>query len=376
MSPGSYISFALHLGFVGWLVFDGDFPRKPSEMSVADVSVVSSDLFDIMVNNSSPDISTEIPSAEAVSVTEDAVGPSAPEFDVVPVQVVQSLTQISSGDTLPLRRPEPVAPVQDVVILPPVELQAPMVEDSVQTTLETSLPPKPRPAQRIAPAAIDAPDMEMDIGAESREAAAPQEAPVEVAQEQEAQTREAAAPEIVTEAEKPSATPVVTANAPERSLRPRSRPAPRPVPASEPAATEPEAPEIDPVTAALSAALMASEITTRGAETAPALSAPKIADVIMSTVENCWSIGHLSTMALSTNVEVEMKLAIDRKPIESSIRMIGFEGGDKTSAETVFAAFKSGISKCGAKGFDLSKDDYETWRYLSFTIDLDKMRVR
>ena len=376
MSPGSYISFALHLGFVGWLVFDGDFPRKLSEMSVADVSVVSSDLFDIMVNNSSPDISTEIPSAEAVSVTEDAVGPSAPEFDVVPVQVVQSLTQISSGDTLPLRRPEPVAPVQDVVILPPVELQAPMVEDSVQTTLETSLPPKPRPAQRIAPAAIDAPDMEMDIGAESREAAAPQEAPVEVAQEQEAQTREAAAPEIVTEAEKPSATPVVTANAPERSLRPRSRPAPRPVPASEPAATEPEAPEIDPVTAALSAALMASEITTSGAETAPALSAPKIADVIMSTVENCWSIGHLSTMALSTNVEVEMKLAIDRKPIESSIRMIGFEGGDKTSAETVFAAFKSGISKCGAKGFNLSKDDYETWRYLSFTIDLDKMRVR
>jgi hypothetical protein len=251
-----------------------------------------------------------------------------------------------------------------------------MVEDSVQTTLETSLPPKPRPAQRIAPAAIDAPDIEMDIGAESREAAAPQEAPVEVAQEQEAQTREAAAPEIVTEAEKPSATPVVTANAPERSLRPRSRPAPRPVPASEPAATEPEAPEIDPVTAALSAALMASEITTSGAETAPALSAPKIADVIMSTVENCWSIGHLSTMALSTNVEVEMKLAIDRKPIESSIRMIGFEGGDKTSAETVFAAFKSGISKCGAKGFNLSKDDYETWRYLSFTIDLDKMRVR
>jgi hypothetical protein len=376
MSPGSYISFALHLGFVGWLVFDGDFPRKPSEMSVADVSVVSSDLFDIMVNNSSPDISTEIPSAEAVSVTEDAVGPSAPEFDVVPAQVVQSLTQISSGDTLPLRRPEPVAPVQDVVILPPVELQAPMVEDSVQTTLETSLPPKPRPAQRIAPAAIDAPDMEMDIGAESREAAAPQEAPVEVAQEQEAQTREAAAPEIVTEAEKPSATPVVTANAPERSLRPRSRPAPRPVPASEPAATEPEAPEIDPVTAALSAALMASEITTSGAETAPALSAPKIADVIMSTVENCWSIGHLSTMALSTNVEVEMKLAIDRKPIESSIRMIGFEGGDKTSAETVFAAFKSGISKCGAKGFNLSKDDYQTWRYLSFTINLDKMRVR
>ena len=68
MSPGSYISVALHLGFVGWLVFNCDFSRKPSEMSVADVSVVSSEVFDIMVNNISPDISTNIPSAEAVSV--------------------------------------------------------------------------------------------------------------------------------------------------------------------------------------------------------------------------------------------------------------------------------------------------------------------
>ena len=66
MSPGSYISFALHLGFVGWLVFNGDFSLKPSEMSVADVSVVSSEVFDIMVSNTSPDISTDILNAEAV----------------------------------------------------------------------------------------------------------------------------------------------------------------------------------------------------------------------------------------------------------------------------------------------------------------------
>ena len=79
--------------------------------------------------------------------------------------------------------------------------------------------------------------MEMDIGAESREAAAPQEAPAEVAQEQEAQAPEAAAPEIVTEAETPSAAPVVTANAPARSVRPRSRPAPRAAPAPEPPRT-------------------------------------------------------------------------------------------------------------------------------------------
>ena len=97
MSPGSYISFALHLGFVGWLVFNGDFSRKPSEMSVADVSVVSSEVFDIMVNNTSPDISTDIPSTEAVSVVEDAAGPSAPEVDAAPAQAGAKLGANFSG---------------------------------------------------------------------------------------------------------------------------------------------------------------------------------------------------------------------------------------------------------------------------------------
>lgn len=84
MSPGSYISFALHLGFVGWLVLNGDFSRKPSEMAVADVSVVSSEVFDVMINNISPEISAEIPSAEAIPVEEAAEGPSAPEVDAAP----------------------------------------------------------------------------------------------------------------------------------------------------------------------------------------------------------------------------------------------------------------------------------------------------
>ena len=376
MSPGSYISFALHLGFVGWLVFDGDFPRKPSEMSVADVSVVSSDLFDIMVNNSSPDISTEIPSAEAVSVTEDAVGPSAPEFDVVPAQVVQSLTQISSGDTLPLRRPEPVAPVQDVVILPPVELQAPLVEDSVQTTLETSLPPKPRPAQRIAPAAIDAPGMEMDVGAQSREAAAPQEAPAEVAQEQQAQTPEAAAPEIVTEAETPSAAPVVTANAPARSVRPRSRPAPRAAPAPEPLEPDAEAPQIAPVTAALNAALLAGDATLGAPEAATAPLAEQFIRGMQLAIAECWNLGALSSAALSTIVVVEMELTLDGKPVPNSIKMLGFEGGDDMSAERAFETALRAIQGCGAQGFELPKDQFATWRRVELTFNPEKMRVR
>ena len=376
MSPGSYISFALHLGFVGWLVFSGDFSRKPSELSVADVSVISSEVFDIMVNNSSPEISTAIPSAEAIPVVEAAVGPSTPQVDEAPVQVPQGLSQISPGDALPSRRPDAVAPVQDVVILPPVELQAPRMEDSAQQPLQTSLPPKPRPAQRIAPTAIAAPDIEMDLGAQSREAAAPQEAPAEVAQAQEAQAPEAAAPEIVTEAEKPSAAPVVTANAPERSVRPRSRPAPPAAQVPEPAAVEPESSQIDPVTAALNAALMAGDEAPVGPEAAAAPLAEQFIRGMQRAIAECWNLGALSSAALSTIVVVEMELTRDGKPVANSIKMLGFEGGDEISAERAFETALRAIQGCGAQGFELPKDQFATWRRVELTFNPEKMRVR
>jgi hypothetical protein len=268
--------------------------------------------------------------------------------------------------------------VQDVVILPPVELQTPLLDDSAQTPLQTSLPPKPRPAQRIAPGAINAPDMEMDLGAQSREAAAPQEAPAEVAQEQEAQAPEAAAPEIVTEAEKPSASPEVTANAPERSVRPRSRPAPRAVPAPAPETPdpEPEEPQIDPVTAALNAALMAGDAAPAGPEAAAAPLAEQFIRGMQLAIAECWNLGALSSAALSTIVVVEMELTRDGKPVANSIKMLGFEGGDEISAERAFETALRAIQGCGAQGFELPKDQFATWRRVELTFNPEKMRVR
>ena len=289
-------------------------------------------------------------------------------------KLAQSLAQISPGDALPSQRPDPVAPVQDVVILPPVELQAPAEEDSAQKPVQTSLPPKPRPAQRIAPAAIDAPDMEMDIGAQSREAAAPQEAPAEVAQEQEAQAPEAAAPEIVTEAETPSAAPVVTANAPARSVRPRSRPTPRTAPAPEPLEPDAETPQIDPVTAALNAALMAGDATPVATEAATAPLAEQFIRGMQLAIAECWNLGALS--AASPTVVVEMELTLDGKPVPNSIKMLGFEGGDEILVEPAFESAKRAIQRCGAQGFELPKDQFATWRRVELTFNPEKMRVR
>ena len=62
----------------------------------------------------------------------------------------------------------------------------------------------------------------------------------------------------------------MTANAPARSVRPRSRPTPRTALAHEPLEPDAETTQIDPVTAALNAALMADDAMPVAAEAATA----------------------------------------------------------------------------------------------------------
>ncbi|MDB9834375.1 energy transducer TonB, partial [Planktomarina temperata] len=166
--------------------------------------------------------------------------------------------------------------------------------------------------------------------------------------------------------------------APERSVRPRSRPAPRAVPAPAPETPdpEPEEPQIDPVTAALNAALMAGEEAPAGPEAAAAPLAEQFIRGMQLAIAECWNLGALSSAALSTIVVVEMELTRDGKPVANSIKMLGFEGGDEISAERAFETALRAIQGCGAQGFELPKDQFATWRRVELTFNPEKMRVR
>jgi hypothetical protein len=72
-------------------------------------------------------------------------------------------------------------------------------------------------------------------------------------------------------------------------------------------------------------------------------------------------------------VVVEMELTLDGKPVANSIKMLGFEGGNDTSAERVFETALRAIRGCGAQGFDLPKDKYESWRRVELTFNPKKM---
>ena len=54
MSTGTYISTTLHAGLVGWLLFNGEFESGSRELSVTEISIVSSEMYDIAVNNTPP----------------------------------------------------------------------------------------------------------------------------------------------------------------------------------------------------------------------------------------------------------------------------------------------------------------------------------
>jgi hypothetical protein len=144
----------------------------------------------------------------------------------------------------------------------------------------------------------------------------------------------------------------------------------------EPSEPELEEPQIDPVTAALNAALMADDAAPAGPESAAAPLAEQYIRGMQLAVAECWNLGALSSAALSTIVVVEMELTLDAKPVANSIKMLGYEGGDDISAERAFETALRAIRGCGAQGFELPKDQYATWRRVELTFNPEKMRVR
>ena len=142
-----------------------------------------------------------------------------------------------------------------------------------------------------------------------------------------------------------------------------------------------QTPKIDPVTAALNAALMAGSNAPAKANdlfSGEAISFdadPSIRSMHLAIAE-CWNLGALSSAALSTTVVVEMELTIAGKPVPNSIKLLGFDGGDDVAVARAFETALRAIQVCGAQGFDLPRDKYESWRRVELIFNPEKMRLR
>jgi len=71
-----------------------------------------------------------------------------------------------------------------------------------------------------------------------------------------------------------------------------------------------------------------------------------------------------------------MELTIAGKPVPNSIKLLGFDGGDDVAVARAFETALRAIQVCGAQGFDLPRDKYESWRRVELIFNPEKMRLR
>ncbi|MGC3936311.1 energy transducer TonB [Roseobacter sp. EG26] len=368
---GHYISGAGHLALIGWLIFGDVFAAEPLPFEASTVSVISGAEYAAMVAaGRAPQSTTEVaqpsspevtPEAPEIAATEDSVADqSPPEQTEAPsneeapdVSELAPLPQAEVSDQAPVL-PEPPA---DVAVLVP----------------EVSDRPVPQAAERVAPEAVAQPEPEATPDAVEQEAVRPDQTGDTPQDPVEATAPEAAATEIVTEAEEPSAAPVPTKRPPARRPDPPVQQVAQPTETAEPSAPAEDTTE-DAVASALAEAL-ATESSAPSTPQGPPLSAGE-KDALRVAVSNCWNVGSLSTDALNTTVVVSVAMTQDGKPVTSSIRMNSSSGGTEQAARQAFEAARRAIIRCGAKGFDLPVEKYSQWQDIEMTFNPERMRIK
>ncbi len=356
---GTIGSALLHGGFLLWVLL-GDWlfaPAEAPEIPVAEVSIMTSSEFDKMAA-----------AAKAVTAPPQAASQPppqrpAPEPELLPEALPEA--EVAQPDPAPV----PDAPVADVV--QPIPVPA------------TDTPPAPRPIDRVADTPVDdttdTPELADTVTPEVTDQ--PSDTVLDTPPEPAASPEEATT-QIVTEAvETQVDAPQL---APTASRRPQGRPKPVVEPPPPEDTPEPPPEPVDPATdtAAVDdavAAALAEATAEPSTEPAAAAGPPMTSgekDALRVSIKKCWNLGALSSEAMRTTVTIYVALAQDGTPDLASLKMIGSEGGDATSADKMFEVARRAIARCGKAGFPLPPEKYESWKELELVFDPDGMRVR
>jgi hypothetical protein len=397
VDTGTIISGIGHAGVILWVLFGGILfsPKDAPEMAATDVSLLSEAEFDALVEAAAktpepaeqpalPEVTPPAP----VQPELDAVEPQpAPTEDTAPAQEAPAPQEEPVQEAAPDTTELAAIPAPDVAEAP--DQTTPQVAPEDPLALPSPTPPTPpRPAPRVAPLAVEAPDPEVAIAEEDVAAVAPDatpDAPV-VAEEQPATAQEEAGTVLETEAtETPPETPVL---APSSSARPKSRPtrtaAAEPAPdVSEPVAeAAAEEPAVDPEAAAIAAAVAEANAADNGVEEGgntapqgpPMTSGEK--DGLRVAIQKCWNVGALSSEAMRMTVSVSVSMSRDGRPDVASIQMVDFSGGSEAAAKQAYEAARRAIVRCGNDGFQLPEEKYEEWKELRLNFDSSGMVLR
>lgn len=373
MSVGTYLSGTGHAALVVWMVAGWGTASEPLPFEITEVSVVSGEDFAAMTQGAQPDA----PPSDPVVIEQPAVDetPPAPELETQP-DVPDSPTPVEPpAPETPPEAPDLSVPDTVVTDAPPDVPDTPQIITAPQSAeIGTSTRPVPRPATRVAPEVIAPPEPDATVAPEVTQAATEQvEAPAEEVVEpaEETTAPQEAADQIVTEAEEPSF-------APEISSRPPSRPAS--------VAAAAQAAEQTAVDEALAAALESQSNTPADPEPSvnTGLSGGQLTDSqtasFLRQIGSCWTLGAISTAAMSTSVTVQFSMDTGGVLDTGSIRMTAFAGGSAADADIIYRAAKSALVRCrtadGRTGYDVPEEQFQTRRDLQLIFDPSDMRLR
>lgn len=385
LQTGTKISLAGHGLLVGWAAFGAWLPSEPLPIPVQEVAVISADEFARLSQQIQAPEVTETPS----NLTPPDPAQEPPEVSVRP----ETRPETTAPQATPapvvetpvpaLPEPEPEPEITDT--LPEPETPSEQATDAPAIVPSPAVPERVRPADRVAPVPVEAPEQEVAIDDLVQPDVSPDEGALSEQEVQEATAPEAASDRIVTEAnESDKAEPAPPVTAPVTSVRPRTRPQ-RPRPQATPAEVAestpatPTTPQDEDQSAAIEDALAAA-IAGGGEVAAPEPAGPPLTvgekDALRVSVSKCWNVGSLSTEALKTTVEVSVSLDPDGRPKTGTIRMVSSTGGSTGAAKQAYEAARRAIIRCGAKGFKLPSDKYDHWRDIVMTFNPEKMRIK
>lgn len=364
MKAGYYISGVGHGGLILWVLVGGIFASAPEEpLEVAQVSLVSAEEFAAL---SAP--------ASAPRAVEEPVQPVAPE-PIAPTPVPRPETPPERVEAPEVTQPAPetppdasnidTPPVAQVEDTPPTLLVPPAEAPESPVIAE---PAPPRPAPRVAPEPAAPPPLEATVDDTVAEATVPAPDAVTPAPEVEDSTApEEATTQIVTEAEQPERSSVLTA-----SPRPKPRPS-RPAPAPSPALSQSDA-----IAAALAeAAQSQTSPTTSGNGTAP-LGPPVTQgerDALRLAVSACWVVD-VGSEAGRITVTLGMSMNEDGTVKGNSLRMVSNSGGSERAVESAFQAARRAVLRCQKGGFPLPAEKYGHWKEIEMVFDTTNMRIK
>jgi hypothetical protein len=380
---GYYISGAGHIGLILWMFLGEMFNTPPRSFEVTEVSVISGAEFDaLMAGVQTPDVITDVAMPAPELPAETAPPPESQPDPTPPTPPEPQVTEAPQADPVP-QQPEPLPQQAEAEVSDQAPVIAPPPQEEVVLAPIVSDRPVPRPAERVAPEPVAAPEPDTQVSDAVTEEVVPDEAAEVVREETEGGAPQEATTRIVTEAmEVPSAAPTT-------SIRPRTRPTrPEPAPVAEtprqPApqqqAQQQPAPQPDRTADAVADALRqaleggASSPAAGGQSGPPMTSGER--DALRVAVQQCWNVGSLSSEALRTTVVVAVSMSEDGRPIGETLRMLRYDGGSAEAARQAFESARRAIIRCGANGFNLPRDKYAQWRDIEMTFNPENMRIR